>query len=224
MADRFYTDLPLNLGDFILDGSEAHHLGTVRRFDAGDIVTLFNGDGQDYEAEVVAVMRKRVYLNIQAIKPNLCERPDALIIASALPKGDRAEFMLEKLTELGVTEFVPLITSRSVVVPRDNAKEKFERIVIEASKQCGRSRFLKIATPAKFDDYLKTLTTPAYILHTSPTPPPTPTPGPKTFLIGPEGGFSPEELVMAEHLTPLHFGPRTLRTETATLAAAVWAG
>ena len=64
MADRFFTDMPLSPGEFVLDGSEAHHMGTVRRFAPGDRVVLFNGDGAEYPADIVAVSKKQIVLQI----------------------------------------------------------------------------------------------------------------------------------------------------------------
>src|SRR5205807_5163206 len=82
------------------------------------------------------------------------EPPFPLVVASALPKGDRGDFLIEKLTELGVTRFVPLVTARSVVVPKESTREKLERAVIEASKQCGRNRLMAVDPPQKWDGFL----------------------------------------------------------------------
>ena len=154
MADRFYTPHPLAAGDFTLDGPEAHHLASVRRFVAGDRVTLFNGDGHDYPSEVVGVGKKSVALVVSAGVPADRERRPELWVASAVPKGDRADFLIEKLTELGVARFVPLVTTRSVVVPK--GVEKFERMVIEASKQCGRNVLMRIDPPQSWAAFVRT--------------------------------------------------------------------
>ncbi|MGK2932688.1 MAG: RsmE family RNA methyltransferase, partial [Solirubrobacterales bacterium] len=105
MADRFFTDQPLSPGELDLDGAEAHHLAAVRRFAPGDRVTLFNGDGGEYPAEVVGVSKRAVSLMVkERIEANR-ELQHQFVIASALPKGDRLDFLLEKLVELGVTTF-----------------------------------------------------------------------------------------------------------------------
>ena len=109
----------------LLTGAEAHHLTTVRRFGPGDRVTLFNGDGNEYPAEVVAAGKKSVTLNILSASPVDRELPFPLVVASALPKGDRADFLIEKLTELGVTRSCRSSRPRSVVRPEDSAVEKF---------------------------------------------------------------------------------------------------
>ena len=118
MAERFFTTDALGPGEYHLSGAEAHHLSTVRRFATGDRIILFNGDGNEYSAEVIAAGKKSVALNILSVFAVDRELPFPLVIASALPKGDRADYLIEKLTELGVTSFVPLVTARSVVVPK----------------------------------------------------------------------------------------------------------
>jgi 16S rRNA (uracil1498-N3)-methyltransferase len=223
VADRFYTPDDLGPGEYVLTGPEVHHLAAVRRFAEGDEVVLFNGDGHEYPAHVLSVGKKTVALTVLA--PVLADRelPFPLVVASALPKGDRADFLIEKLTELGATRFVPLITARAGVQPKASVVEKFERAVIEASKQCGRNRLMRIDPPQKFDAFVARIDLPAVrvLLH----------PGPDLTLfsaveggviaIGPEGGFAPEEVALAgaHGWTTASLGPRVLRVETAALAA-----
>jgi 16S rRNA (uracil1498-N3)-methyltransferase len=226
MAERFYTPEPLGPGEFVLAGAEAHHLAAVRRFSPGDRVTLFNGDGSEYLAEVTALAKKSVTLNVLSAVAADRELPFPLVVASALPKGDRAEFLVEKLTELGATRFVPLVTARSVVIPKPSAVEKFARAVVEASKQCGRNRLMAVESPARWEHFVRRHDLPAarFVLHTD---------GGDTLLlgrgpegvavaIGPEGGFTAEELEAARPggWRTARLGPRVLRVETAALAAA----
>src|SRR5258708_21304922 len=139
MDDRFYVDAPLSPGPIEVDGPEAHHLAHVHRVHTGDRVTLFNGDGNEYPAEVFAVGKRVVSLHVLAIETPVRECGFPLEVAAPVPKADPAQFLIEKLTELGVTSFVPLRTQRSVVHPRDAKLDKLHRYVIEASKQCGRN-------------------------------------------------------------------------------------
>jgi len=228
MADRFFTPQPLTPGEFHLDGPEAHHLATVRRFAVGDRVTLFNGDGREYPAEILALGKKSVALTILRADEVNRELPFPLIVASALPKGDRADFLLEKLTELGVTRFVPLITARSVVHPKDAKVEKFERMVIEASKQCGRNVLMQVNAPTKWLDFVCSSDLPPqrYVLHTEGgVPIQTAIPLQNGVVaIGPEGGFTAEEvsIAVASGWRPISLGPRVLRVETAALVAVAW--
>ena len=228
MADRFYTAQPLGVGEVALDAGEAHHLATVRRFAPGDAVTLFNGDGREYAAEVVSCGRKQVLLSVTAAVEADRELPFALTVAAALPKGDRAETMVEKLTELGVTHFVPLLTTRSVVVPRDATLAKLGRVVIEASKQCGRNRLMAVEPALTWPDFLAQHNSGLQlVLHTAPGgDSPTPQGHQRvTLAVGPEGGFTAEEVVAARAAgrSMLSLGARVLRVETAAIAAAAWA-
>lgn len=223
MSDRFYTGDPLAPGEYVLAGPEAHHLAAVRRFGPGDRVVLFNGDGHDYPAEVASVGKRSVALNVLAAVPADRELPFPLWVASALPKGDRADFLIEKLTELGVTRFTPLVTTRSIVVPKPGVAEKFARAVIEASKQCGRNRLMAVEPPRTWAEFVRRDDLPAnrFVLNpdgerfSSPA-------GGVAVAVGPEGGFTDEELAAAAAAgwKRAALGPRVLRVETAAIAAA----
>jgi 16S rRNA (uracil1498-N3)-methyltransferase len=228
MSDRFYTHDPLGPGEYVLSGPEAHHLAAVRRFGPGDRVTLFNGDGREYPAEVVTVGRRAVVLNVLPAVAADRELPFPLCVASALPKGDRGDFLIEKLTELAVARFVPLVTARSVVVPKAAAVEKLTRAVIEASKQCGRNRLMVVEPPRAWAEFVRgdDLTGTRFLLHPAgPGLPAAPPAGGLTFAVGPEGGFTDEELAAADAAgwRRASLGPRVLRVETAAVAASAWA-
>jgi 16S rRNA (uracil1498-N3)-methyltransferase len=228
VADRFYTADDLGPGEYVLEGAEAHHLAAVRRFAPGDRVVLFNGDGHDYPCQITSVGKRSVAVTVLAREPADRELGFPLVVACALPKGDRADFLIEKLTELGATRFVPLITARAVVQPKAGVVEKFARAVVEASKQCGRNRLMAIDPPRKWADCLALPDLPAtrFVLHTGPglsKPSATaPVPGGFAVAVGPEGGFAPEEVsaALACSWTAASLGPRVLRVETAAVAAA----
>ena len=109
MSDRFYVNCALSVGDIELTGPEAHHLATVCRLRPGDHACLFNGDGREYPAQITSVGRHKVNLVIQQVLAPNRELGTRLQVAAPLPRGDRAQFLVEKLTELGVTSFVPLL-------------------------------------------------------------------------------------------------------------------
>ena len=219
--DRFYAPDLLHPGDYQLTGSEAHHLAAVRRIGVGEKITLFNGDGQDYPAEVLSVSKKTVHLLVAEPVPTNRERQHPLWIASALPKGDRLDFLVEKLTELGVTRFIPLVTERSVVRPKADAVEKYARMVIEASKQCGRAVLMAVEPPTSWEKFAARTDLPAkrLILHPSGTREALQTDRPAVFAVGPEGGFTEQEAA-TPGWTPASLGPTILRIETAAIAAA----
>jgi len=233
MADRFFVDTPPPVpGEVVVTGPDAHHMTAVRRFAAGDRVTLFCGDGHEYAAEVVGVGKKSVTLTIVGAASVDREPPFPVVVASALPKGDRADYLIEKLVEVGATRFIPMATGRSVVVPKDTKTGKFERAVIEASKQCGRNRLMAVDAPKPWAVLMGMPDLPAarFVLHTADAVPAATIrreelTGGVAFAVGPEGGFAPDEVAaaVAAGWRPLSFGPRVLRVETAAVAAVSWA-
>lgn len=227
MADRFYINCPLTLGSITVQGPEAHHLATVCRFRPGDRVCLFNGDGHEYAATVISAARHGVTLDVLAVESPLRESEIRIEVAAPVPKADRCQFLLEKLTELGVSTFVPLRTQRSVVHPREAKLDKLQRYVIEASKQCGRNILLRVQPLADWSDYCARSDLPGVRIVAHPggkvrswsT-------GPEMALaVGPEGGFTEEETqqARAHGWQAIHLGPRTLRIETAAIVLAAWA-
>jgi 16S rRNA (uracil1498-N3)-methyltransferase len=224
MSERFYINWPLAPGPVELSGAEAHHLAKVRRFRAGDAVCLFNGDGREYAARVVHVERRRIALQVTGVASPDRELPFALEVAAPLPKGDRGQFLVEKLTELGVTRFVPLTTERSVIHPREGKLEKLQRYVIEASKQCGRNVLMQIAPVEAWASYCRRADSRSLRLLAHPGEPLIASARHESacLAVGPEGGFTDEEIALARSAgwQTIGLGPRTLRIETAALLLA----
>jgi 16S rRNA (uracil1498-N3)-methyltransferase len=232
MAERFYVNCELKPGPVFLQGAEAHHLAAVCRSRRGDVVCLFNGDGRQYPARVESVGRREVNLEVLAVESPLRELPFRLEIAAPLPRGDRAQFLLEKLTELGVTSFVPLRTARSVVHPRETKLDKLQRHVIEASKQCGRNVLLHVRPMAEWSTFCRSAELPERRILGHPggaskRGDAENAPGCDTVAaVGPEGGFTEDEIAVARAAgwRLLDLGPRILRVETAAIALAVLFG
>ena len=131
----------------VLTGDEAHHLIRVMRAKPGDEFLLFDGKGYEYRARAAEVKRAGVQLDILEVY-EVCNDPEIeLSAAVALPKGDRQKWLIEKLTELGVRRFVPLVAERADVSVDSGVLARLRRQVVEASKQCGRSRFMEILPP-----------------------------------------------------------------------------
>ncbi len=238
-VERFFLSQPLQLatvGQTVeLDGSEAHHLLHVLRAKVGNRVGLFNGDGDEALADVKRIGKRSADLFVTEAwtTPTEARR---LTLATALPKGDRARWLVEKATELGVTRLIPLRTARSIVEPGAGKLDKLEQAVIAACKQSGRSRLLHIDPLTSFDEVLRRTSSDAdtsrFIAHpqasrtvssvllaskTQPTN--------TLAFIGPEGGFTNEEFAAAETagVTSVMLGRSILRIETAALAfAAAW--
>lgn len=246
MAERFYVNCELKPGPVHVRDAEAHHLAVVCRLRPGDAVCLFNGDGHQYPARIEEVHRREVALEVLAVESPDRELPYRLDVAAPLPRGDRASYLLEKLTELGVASFTPLQTARSVVHPRETKLDKLQRHVIEASKQCGRNVLLEVRPMVEWPAFCRATELPSCrvlghpggdcarrgekrgrdsFAETSPDP------FLNTFLntvavVGPEGGFTDEEIALARAAgwRLLDLGPRILRVETAALALAVLFG
>jgi 16S rRNA (uracil1498-N3)-methyltransferase len=224
MAERFYINCPLRPGPVELTGAEAHHLAAVCRLRPGDRVYLFNGDGRQYPAEVAAAGRRSVTLQVLGAEAPARELGFRLEAAAPLPKGDRAQFLVEKLTELGATSFVPLRTARSVVEPRGARLDRLQRTVVEASKQCGRNVLLRVEPPGDWADYCARGDLPAarLLAHPGGTGRVGPAGQDCAVAVGPEGGFTDEEVAAARAAgwRVIDLGPRVLRVETAALVLA----
>ena len=235
MSERFYINCPLQPGEVILHGPEAHHLGVVCRLRAGDPLCLFNGDGREYPARVLEVQRRQVTVEVTAVESPQREVGFPPVVAAPLPKGDRAHFLIEKLTEIGATAYVPLTSSRSVIQPRETRLEKLQRQVIEASKQCGRNTLMNVEPLTSWETFCRRGDLPGWKVLGHPggecwrrvrsvNEGNSPFTG-YTLAVGPEGGFTPEEIDMARAAGWLlmDLGPRILRVETAALVLAAWA-
>lgn len=226
MATRFYINCPLQPGPITLDGPEAHHLATVCRLRPGNAICLFNGDGSEYQASVVEVARRVVNLEITRVATPDRELPIRLEVAAPLPKGDRGQFLIEKLTELGVASFVPLDCERSVIHPREAKLEKLHRYVIEASKQCGRNVLMEVAAPIQWPTYClpRADDEARWLAHASGTSTSMPIGrlARCRIAVGPEGGFTELEVEFAQRhgWEIVCLGSRTLRIETAATAMA----
>jgi 16S rRNA (uracil1498-N3)-methyltransferase len=228
MSERFYVSSPLAPGTVEIDGAEAHHLAAVCRLRPGDPVCLFNGDGREYAGIIQSVSRRRAVVEVEHVAMPERELGFRLEVAAPVPKGDRAQFLIEKLTELGATTYVPLRTARSVVHPRDAKLDKLERYVIEASKQCGRNTLLTLNALTDWSEYSRRPDLPRARVFAHPGGlDRLPAPGQDIAVaVGPEGGFTAEEIDRARHSGWLlvGLGPRNLRVETAALLLAAFAG
>ncbi|MSR60073.1 MAG: 16S rRNA (uracil(1498)-N(3))-methyltransferase [Planctomycetaceae bacterium] len=230
MSRRFYLPQSFEAPTLSLQGSEAHHLSRVLRLKAGDEVILFDGQGQEARARIEALADDRVELTVCERRAGRNESAVALTLAVAVPKGDRFDWLVEKATELGVTRLVPLITSRSVVDPRAGKLDRLRRTIVEASKQCGRSRLMELTAPTSWTDFVEQDRGGGGLWVADPSGESLSgrglvDAGVVTGAVGPEGGFTPDELELAcRHGARLiSLGPRILRIETAALTLAVLA-
>lgn len=236
---RFYCPYPLAVGATItLPDHIAHHI-QVLRLALGETITLFNGEGGEYQATVSAIEKKRASAEIKTFSPREVELPYAVTLAQALPEGSKMDWIIEKAVELGVTAIQPIAAQRCVV--RLNAEraakkgEHWQGIIASATEQSGRNRLPHLCELTDFNNW-----TQQQSLHLRIMLSPRATqsladwarhhpPQAVALLVGPEGGFSEQEenTALAQGVLALSMGPRVLRTETAGLAAlaalnAVW--
>lgn len=219
-----------------LDPVQANHLVRVRRADDGACVEVFDDAG--YRA------RGRLQLDPQGVAGVMIDevaQPGSgasgesnralLRIASAVPKGNRADWLVEKLSELGVSEWIPLRTRRAVVVPGDNKLDRFGRIARESAKQCQREGVMRIGPVREITDVLDLIAAGGCRACVLSTRRPSRAladwlragDGPMMGFIGPEGDWDPseEQLFKERGIAAVTLGPTILRVETAAVAAAV---
>jgi 16S rRNA (uracil1498-N3)-methyltransferase len=212
MADRYFSETPLRGESAMLAGHEAHHLLHVMRAKIGTEIIVFDGNGGEWWAEITKLGRADVERELS----------HELTLAIALPKGDRQRWLVEKAVELGVARIVPITTSRSTASAAE-PPAKLARYVIEASKQCGRNRLLEIAKPQPWCEIISQVVQ-GNLLLAHPGGKPLvrlnrELAAPTTLAIGPEGGFTEEEVTLGmDHGWQLvGLGERILRIETAAL-------
>ena len=219
MKHRFFVPHVLAAGAVVaLEGDELHHARVVRVRE-GEEVEVFDGRGGAWIAAARALPSVELLRAVDVDR----EPRAALHLAMAIINLDKFELVLQKATELGVRSIVPLVTARiEVRAERYKGKaERWQKIVFEAVKQSGRARVPAIEEPAAFDDVVRRAGT--KIVFDADTPPSHTTSinDAATLFIGPEGGWSDDELQLAREqgVTFARLGPRRLRAETAAIVA-----
>lgn len=155
MLPRFFAEQPISAAEVDLGEDESHHLIHVLRSRVGDKICVFDGQGGEFEAEVIGLGKRQVRLRVGERLAIDRESSCQVHIAVSLPKGDRQKVLVEKLTELGARELVPLLTQRAVAQPTGSAISRLRRQVVAASKQCGRNELMTIAEPATLGEFIQ---------------------------------------------------------------------
>tara|TARA_R110002073_G_scaffold192390_3_gene351195 strand:+ start:1343 stop:2089 length:747 start_codon:yes stop_codon:yes gene_type:complete len=236
MPPRFYYTEEITINQAIeLPIDARHHATRVLRLRTGDIVTLFNGKGGEFSAQIAHITKSNTTVLIN--KHYAIERESPLIIelAQAICINEKMDWIIQKSVEVGVTYIQPIITDRSVVrLSNERAFKRlqhWQKIVISACEQCGRNHLPQVLPLISLTDWLhiKNLDDAShnscFMLSPSATERlkyfPTPPSNTRlTVVVGPEGGFTPEEEknILRTGFTPLCLGKRILRTESAALA------
>ena len=236
---RFHCPAPLATGaEIALPPGAARHV-QVLRLQPGDALTLFNGEGGEFEATVLKMGRSDVLVQVGAHHATEREAPRAVHLLAGITANERMDWLVEKATELGVASITPLVAERSVLKLKGERADKkiahWQAVAVAACEQCGRNRvpvvhdaidlagWARAQTGAAASDgavaaqrLLLSLRAGTLPLQQAAAPA-----GPVLFLSGPEGGLSgaEEDLALLHGFAPVTLGPRVLRAETAPLAA-----
>lgn len=231
MSDRFYFDGSWG-AQVPLSESESHHLSKVLRKTVGDEVVLFDGRGGHAVGVVSSISKREVVIDVTQPPKVVAPARPRVLMAVAPPKGDRFRWLIEKATEIGVDELIPILTERSVVNPRETKLDKLRQTMLSACKQSGRNQFMEIAQPVGLQELLaETATTiPKFYgaipgeSDGSPATEKTCNNDAVLGVIGPEGGFSDTELALlkSHNGIPKSLCRNVLRTETAAIAMATF--
>ena len=225
---RIYQDSQLEPGNLIELSKEAsHHLKNVLRFKTGEPLTLFNGLGGEYSAQL-EYQGKKVFALIGEHHPVDRESTLHSVLLQGISKGERMDFSIQKAVELGANRIVPVLCQRTVVnLKADRLQKKmrhWQGIIINACEQSGRTVIPALEQPVKFSE-INQLQLPGIKLTLDPRSDTsihslTPVDNSVNLLIGPEGGLTDEEIDQANSIgfSGIQLGPRILRTETAALA------
>ncbi|MFC1549196.1 16S rRNA (uracil(1498)-N(3))-methyltransferase [Candidatus Omnitrophota bacterium] len=231
---RFYVP-PSRVGEkeIVIDGKEAHHILDVMRMQDGDKVIVFDGTGNEYVGFIKnsnQMMRRLIVEIIRTQKPSSVHVPEITLV-QAIPKKGKMDYIVEKATELGVSKIIPIISNRTIVRPDDKGcgkkVERWRKIAVEASKQCGRTDVPDIDEVTEYRNILEGADQYDLILFACLTDRTIPlknsfkgfNTGKILVFIGPEGDFTPEEIKMAdiENCKFVSLGKRVLRSDTAGL-------
>ena len=224
---RFYSPPENITGNAItLDTSETRHLRDVLRLKTGDEVSVFDGRGREYNCSIAVIGKKHSELGLIAeTTPASPESPFEITLAATVLNGEKYDLIIQKSVELGVTKLIPMHTIRGDVKVRDAAKrlDRWRRIAMEATKQCGRARLMEITEPTNFEMLITDSSGDAVVMfserdgaHFASV-----TPDKKiTALIGPKGGWDDSELDLARTggVSVVTLGGRVLRAETAAIS------
>ncbi|HEX2839601.1 MAG TPA: RsmE family RNA methyltransferase [Phycisphaerales bacterium] len=207
-----------------IGGDEAHHAARVKRMEAGDAVRVLNGRGLVVEGVVATVRKERGewVVDVRAGASRLeARRVPAVRVLAGVPKGDRLEQMIDGLSQVGAASWAALVSTRSVVDPREGKIDRLRRVCEESLKQCGRAWLLDVGEKVDFAEALRGARGEVVLADASGGRYAASGAGEVTLVVGPEGGLTPEEVALARDVGAkvCSFGVHTMRVEVAAVVA-----
>lgn len=209
-----------------LDKEKSHYLISVMRCAVGDYVTVIDGKGKAYNAEITSILKKDVSISIKSELPDDTESSISIVLCQSILKGGNMDIVIQKAVELGVKRIIPMITERCLI--KDTRKTaRWNKIAEEAAEQCGRAYVPEISGPEIFADFLKEHAGISGLIFREQGGAAirkalSGFSGNELYIfIGPEGGFSVDEISEAENygIIKATLGKHTLRAETAAIAS-----
>ncbi len=228
---RFFLSVEPENGVFEIVGDDARHISFSLRMRCGEHIVICDGKGFDYECVLSAIDGQTVRAEILEKRATVTESPVKIRLYQSVPKGDKLDYIVQKAVELGVSEIVPVYSSRCIVKPDAKSEEKrlarLSKIAEEAAKQCGRGIIPRVLPHMRYADAVKSCEENAFLCYEDETSyslreylfdfakreEKT-----LSFFVGPEGGYAKEEVALAleHHIPSAKLGPRILRSETAS--------
>lgn len=218
-----------------LTRAEAHHVTQVLRLGVGAEVAVFDGRGREWLGHIVSLTRASVVVDLISVRDPVVEPPVHVTIAVAVLKGGHMDAVVRDATMLGVAEVAPFVSARAVVPARGrqaSATDRWERIAVASAKQCGRAVVPAIRPTTEYRELLRASDAALRVLCVEPglaggaADGNLPRPDRALVLVGPEGGWSADELedALRAGARRLDLGPRTLRADVAPTVAlsALW--
>jgi len=218
-------------GVFEIRGDDARHISFSLRMRTGELLTVCDGEGTDYECRIAAMDGESVRLEVLSSHVTRTEPPLDICLYQSVPKGDKMDYIVQKAVELGASRIVPVYSSRCIVKPDAKSEEKkairLSKIAHEAAKQCGRGRIPRIMPYMTYAAAVRACGEHAFICYENERSFSLKSylcsldgrnPSSLSFFVGPEGGYSEEEVALAASLgiPAVELGPRILRCETAS--------
>jgi 16S rRNA (uracil1498-N3)-methyltransferase len=224
---RFYLpDIDSESGRAVLEDTEHHHARNVLRLEPGEEVSVLDGRGREFVCRIASIDKKCTKLTIvRETRASAAESPLNLTLAAVAVPGDKYDLIIQKAVELGVTAFVPLTSARCELKLKEiaNKTDRWKRIVLDASKQCGRAKLMDLAEPGEVCDFVRASPPDHLRIFFSERD------GAKfpdgnvskiTAVIGPKGGWDNAEIdaAKAADFSILTLGGRIMRAETAVIS------